>query len=419
MKREQFMREIERIFQVALTQKITKMVLRAAWVGGAIYLFCWGVNRLWGWLPNQAVWFWLAGVSAALILGSAFLQRAPSKGFVWRLDRGYRLQEQAYTAYEIIEQEKSEGKPHPETQELLQSDQLARLPFIRRELVDKGWRIKGEFEATIIVLILLAIVYLLSIEDIGRFPQEQSFGLIPSLGRDPSAAEVLSDNIPGELEDRAGGNVIPEELADSANAICQGNWNDVVDTFVDLGEVLGQQPSTFDVGQSLQEQDFTQAADAFGNLAEDVNDLSPESREGLAQAFLDTAIRLQSINRPELSTYFQNVSAALFAGDRAVMAEGLDGLVSLMEQCRYCPKPSNMEIANTSQQSLTIEVGAGEVPSPVDIYANPIVVEGGSIGVVESLNVNPGAEVPAYAQPLPYNFNLEDSDVVSSYFSPR
>lgn len=420
MNRAQFLREIERIFKVVFTQKIIQMVLRAAWVGGAVYLLCWGLNRMWGWLPDQSAWFWLAGITMVVILGSAFVVRFPSRAFVWRLDRGYHLQEQVYTTYEKLEEEIANNQPQPGVNELLDSDQLARLPFIRRELTEKGWRVRGEMQSTVIVLILLLIVYLLSVEDIGRLPQEQNFGLLPSLGKDPSAAEVLSDSsIPGDLGGSDGTQVTTEEIDASASAICEGNWDEVADTFVGLGVTLSQQSTTYDLGQSLQQQDFAQAADEFSNLAEQAGDLSDETKESLAQTFLDTAVAFQGINRADLSAYFQDASAALLDGSQLVMSDGLDELAALMDQCRYCPRPSTQQVSNSSQQSLEIEVIGGDVPSPANFLSNPILVEGGSIGVVENLSVSPGVEVPGYIQSLPYNLNLEDSDVVSSYFSPR
>jgi len=419
MSREQFLREIARIFQVAWTQKIIKMVLRAAWVGGAVYLFCWGVNRLWGWLPSQSAWFWLAGLAAAGILATAFIQRAPSRGFVWRLDRGYRLQEQVYTTYEAIQQESREKRHQPAVDELLKSDQLMRLPVIRRELVDRGWRVKGEFESTVIVLILLLIVYLLSVEDIGRIPLDQGSGVLPSMGKDPTAAEVLTENIPGGVSGNQPANLQTEELGSDSNFICQGNWDAAAEVFVSLGNVLGQQSATHEIGQSLQGLDFGEAAQGFGNLAEDVNDLTNESREGLANIFLDTAVNFQSINRPEISVYFQNTSAALFEGDQPAISEGLDQLVELMGLCQYCPVPASQQLANTSQQSLEVNVPGGEVTIPQNFLSVPTIIDSGSIGVTTGISASPGVEVPGFVQSLPYNLNLEDSDVVSSYFSPR
>ncbi len=419
MSREQFLREIARIFQVAWTQKIIKMVLRAAWVGGAIYLFCWGVNRLWGWLPAQAAWFWLAGLAAAGTLGTAFLQRAPSRGFVWRLDRGYRLQEQVFTAYEVIQDETQEKKRNPAVDELLQSEQLGRLPAIRRDLADRGWRIKGEFESTVVVLILLLIVYLLSVEDIGRFPLDQGVGILPNLSKDPTAAEVLTENIPGDMGGNQPAQLQTGELGSGQNIICEGNWEEVADVFINLGGTLSQQSATYDIGVGLQELDFGQAAQGFGNLAEEVEDLSAESREGLANTFLDTAVTLQSLNRPEISAYFQDASAALFDGSSLAISEGLDQLVELMELCQYCPDPNKQPLANTSQQSLEIDVPGGDVTIPQNFLSVPTIIDSGNIGVTTGVSASPGAEVPGFVQPLPYILNLKDSDVVSSYFSPR
>ncbi|MEJ2759603.1 MAG: hypothetical protein P8046_14075 [Anaerolineales bacterium] len=147
--------------------------------------------------------------------------------------------------------------------------------------------------------------------------------------------------------------------------------------------------------------------------------MTNESREGLANIFLDTAVNFQSINRPELSVYFQNTSAALFEGDQPAISEGLDQLVELMGLCEYCPDPSNQQLANTSQQSLEINVPGGEVTIPQNFLSVPTIIDSGSIGVTTGISASPGVEVPGFVQSLPYNLNLDDSDVVSSYFSPR
>ena len=68
MNRSNFLLEIRRIFRIAFVQKAVVILLRAAWIGGAVYIFCWGSNRLWGWFPSQDLWILYAALIALAVL---------------------------------------------------------------------------------------------------------------------------------------------------------------------------------------------------------------------------------------------------------------------------------------------------------------------------------------------------------------
>lgn len=420
MNRETFLKEISRIFETALIQKAIKMVLRAAWVGGAVYLLCWGVNRLWGWLPVQSMWFMIAGSVSITILGSAFMVRKPTKKFVWRLDRGYQLEEQVYTAYEYIEDHSGNVESQPGFKELIKSDLVGRLPEVRRKVVDTGWQIREEFESTLVVLILLLIVYLLSVGDISSVPPQDNFGILPSLGKDPTASELLSGEIPGDGLQRDTSVLSPESGEGTTPSICEGNWDQVVGVFNNLGEDLSQGAATFVIGQNLKQQDFSQAATGFSSLAEDVNGLTHETKNELANVMLDAAVSFQEIGRQDMSAFFQNASAALFEGRNSVISQQMDELAALMEVCENCPRiPVNQGFKATSTETLEISTPPGEVVDLSAFSSTPMDIGSGNIGIEQGFGINLGENVPGYLLPFPYDLNLDDSDVVSSYFSPR
>jgi hypothetical protein len=193
-----------------------------------------------------------------------------------------------------------------------------------------------------------------------------------------------------------------------------------VEVFYGLGDELSQGSATFVIGQDLQEQRYSQAAYGFSNLAEDVDRLSDETKIELANVMLETAITFQEIGRPEISAYFQNASAAMFEGRISVISQALDELAALLEICENCPRISSKQLlANSTQQPLEITTSPGDVVDFSAFSSAPIPVGEGIIGIEQGFGINVGDDVPGFLTPFPYNLNLEDSDVVSSYFSPR
>jgi len=430
-----FLAEIQRIFRILFVQKAVTMFLRAAWIGGAAYLFCWGTNQLWGWFPNQGAWLFYAGLVSILVLGSVLLKRRPTRGFVWRLDRAFGLRQQVYTAYEILSTDtEAQAANDPGMQELLNSEALERLPAIRHELADRGWQFRREFESTIVVLILLLIVYLSSVGDISRLAGGFGSGFLPLLGRDPTALEVFSGAIPGETSETAPaegtGGDSPVDTQPGDLDLDPEEFAEVSEVLENLGEKLEGQSASQDLGDALRNRNYQQAADEFGSMAEEIEDFSPETRQELADNFLETSIELQNISQPDMAADFSEATASLLGDNPADMAEDLDNLSDLMQ--RLADFQSDQASANLEDQLVpggqqSLDQVSGQIFSldqlsgeqdftsvPSEGQASGAGTIGDPVDFIMPFEGSIGEGVW-----LPYDLSLDNSDVVSSYFSPR
>ena len=430
MNRDLFIQEIHRIFRIAFIQKVVLTILRAAWVGGAVYLGCWGTNRLWGWFPDERSWSLIAIIISLSLFSTVFLERKPSRKFVWRLDRGFGLKEQVYTLYELALRGSNAVESQPVVDELVESEYVARLPAVRRNLVDKGWRVKKEFEATLVVLILLMVVYLTSVSSITSLPPG-AFVALPPLGTDPSIEQVFPRGIPGDL---GNGEITIEGIAIAQNepgsmalSFSSMEWIQIKSLMRELGSRLSQEAGTYELGQALTDDNYIQAANQFSKLAESVIELTPEIQFRIAGMFLDTAVNLQNIQQYAVATYFQEASAGLFEGVPSIIAEEMDDLSELMRLFSQFQEEEfsvEADIAPLNQsldqfRENTFEVGEVDdlpeyVSSPGDNDREGELIPGGSEDFIMPYHNSVIEGVL-----LPYQYSMEDFDVVSSYFSPR
>ena len=434
MKRNDFINEINRIFKIALAQKAVQMVLRSAWIGGAVYILCWGTNRLWGWFSNQEWWIFLALLFSIICMTPLLFVRKPNGKFVWRLDRSFSLREQVYTLFEVFQTGDHEVEKQPIIHELLVSEEIGKVRDVRRELVDKGWRVKEEFEATVVVLILLLIVYLTSVSSIINIRTDGIVNILPMLGSDPSADQVFSSGIPGyqvvEDAEGVGSGGIQVLGMDGDLNLTSTEWTQVSELMQKLGTNLSRESGTYELGQALVGENYKVAANQFGILAENIDALSSDVQNRIADQFLDTAVGFQNYQQPEISGYFREASAALYEGSTPKMYEKIDNLAGLMElfskiQAKETKVDSNPESASGIPQTfnqyqnnlLVIE----EVDDLSDYVSSPnyTEVEGEGVNGENTDFIMPFDSKIIEGVWLPFQYSLENSNVVSSYFSPR
>lgn len=433
MKSDGFLREIRRIFRTVFVQKALTVFLRSAWLGGAAYLLCWGANRYWGWIPDQSTWVTVGVLTMVIVFLTVFLGWRLNYRFVWRLDQKYGLDQQLFTAYEnLTDHRGAEGEEDPGLETLLESEAVSRLPSIRRSLTDSGWNIRNEIESTVVVLILLVLVFLLSVGNLDRIPPGFGFGLLPGLGTDPSANEVFGGGIPGNPNE---GDSSGESETGTSSGTGSGsidfdpeNWPEITETLEDLGEELSEEAGTSDLGEALTDQDFEQAATELGSLAEDIEDYSPESREKLAQQFLETAVELQELGEPDLSAPFSEAAESLFGDNASEMAEDLDRLSELMQDLgdfegdqqlveaeEDAGEPFDPLADNQEAQALLLDALGEEGLFSSGVSAQP----GEDLGTSETGGDLTGGGEAGDSIWLPFDISQDDTDVVSSYFSPR
>ena len=432
MNRHSFMEEIQRIFRIALIQKMVLMILRSAWVGGAVYLAFWGTNRIWGWFPNERSWTLTALFVSVAVFCSVFLVTRPTRKFVWRLDRGYSLQEQVYTLYELFQVGGPGVENKPGVRELIESEHISRLAEVRRKLVDTGWRVREEFEATIVVLILLMIVYLTSVSSITGITPGASIRSLPGIGIDPSIDQVFPRGIPGDF----GTGESPEDgfvRSTSQGGLnlfefSQMEWSEIRALMRELGKNLRGESGTYELGQALIQDNYSDAANQFSKLAESIDQVSPDIQIWIAGLFLDTAVSLQNLQQHGISGYFQEASGALFEGVNSKISEEMDDLAELMKlfsQFKEEAMTANQNSLNNEFQSLdqyqekTLLID--EVADLPDYVSSPNTfgsegeeILGERIDFIMPFNSNMIEGVL-----LPYQYSQENFDVVSSYFSPQ
>ena len=138
MNAEKFLNEVRRLFRTAFVQKFVLMVLRAAWLGGAVYIFCWGSHELWGWFPHQERWIVYAASTSILILLSMLRYLKASRAFIWRVDRAFGFDEQLFTVFERISQLGEGADQDPGTIMLLESEAVSDFPKLRRKITGRS-----------------------------------------------------------------------------------------------------------------------------------------------------------------------------------------------------------------------------------------------------------------------------------------
>ncbi|MFN2145269.1 MAG: hypothetical protein ACK2T7_07935 [Anaerolineales bacterium] len=428
MNAEKFLNEVRRLFRTAFVQKFVLMVLRAAWLGGAVYIFCWGSHELWGWFPHQERWIFYAASVSILILLSMLRYLKASRAFIWRVDRTFGFGEQLFTVFERISQLGENADQDPGTRMLLESDAVSDFPKLRRQISGSRGKFRREIESTLVVLILLMIIYLAGISSIDRlalFPTGLSF--LPPVPSEPQSRDIFQSGIPGDESEPAepdeydSGDQEEDSVGRTFDPLCDPNlllapdvWQQTQDLLSQLGENLCCGSATFTLSEGLRLPDYAGAGDEFSVMAGRIMDYSADTRLLLSTQFLNTSVQFQQAGQPGYSALFAGAASALLDGTPGEMAEGLDGLSVLMDQfamqhsCitivewqpggQLLPSATDIDPADLPVISSSVDFLPVEEPTATDSSATVTGVDGG---------------VQYYEVPM------EDTDVVSSYFSPQ
>jgi hypothetical protein len=301
-------------------------------------------------------------------------------------------------------------------------------------MVDRGGQYRKEIESTVVVLILLLIVYLANVGSISRLPSGFGTGFLPLLGRDPTASDVFSGGIPGETREDQ-----PSEGLGGTSTVGnqQGEldldpqeWDDITEILESLGEKLEGQSASQDLGEALRGQNFEQAADEFSALAEEINEFSEETRQEMADEFLETSVELQQRGQSEFSQDFSAAASALLGENPSEMAESLDNLADLMDQ--FSQYQADQPAADVDQDlapssALPLTQSAGEIFDLDTFGLDQNIISAPGSGTMDGSGT--AGEAVNFIMPyenstgegiwLPYDISMDDSDVVSEYFSPR
>ncbi len=199
---ERLIKQLVELYSLVHVQQSLRLALRSFWLGMTGILVGWGVNALWGWLPNPLTWI-LIGLAFALVpilmiwgaLYPVLFALNPNPGWVWRMDRTLGLREQFSTAWEVAQQ-KQTGR----IDDLLVQDVIGLMPRVRQRALDGGWFRKLDVFLTIAVL-LLACSLLISALLKPVFPtaSDQPADTAPQTTNPPAAEPVSPTQSPSDL----------------------------------------------------------------------------------------------------------------------------------------------------------------------------------------------------------------------------
>lgn len=419
-----YLQETQRLYKTVLVQRGMKLILRSAWLGGAAYILCWGVNSFWGWLPNQRAWIFIALAISLITLGTIFFSPVTKKTFVWRLDRLFNTKEQLSTAYEqaLAGGEQNDEILTERLENLLWADAASQIPSIRRRIIDKGWSLKGEVESGLIVLILLLIIYLVSITSITTIMPQTLVDLLPIPIADPVASDIFPSGFPGDTSEVANATVPNFEASIEQEGLNgKSQLGSAIEIFAALGDRLTEEASTRELGIALQKQEFGHAASEFDVLAENVDLLSGETKTKFSEALLQTYEELDEINH-EFAPSFADAAEAMGGKSEIKMGEQLDQLSQLMDQMAAL-----LSNGSLSGGATLFEHGVQpmELDTPTSYSEEGLSAPtstSSDIGAIQDETVDyliPADDVIYDNVWIPYSVSWENTDVVSEYFSPR
>jgi hypothetical protein len=432
-----YMDRVRWLYRIVLIQKAARLILRAAWLGGAVYLFCWGINSLWGVLPNSGYWVFFSVVVGFATLITIFIKPLKLDEFLWRVDRNFAQKEQIATAYQVSRKKKGKALQPESLDGILVSEAAEMLPPITRRVIDKGWMIRLDVEATVIVLLLLMPVYLSGMESFTRTDPGSGLGLLPGLGSDPTFLDVYPSGIPGDTRGsdpgqfQAEGSYEPLGTCAPSLGLSEDGLDQVYEVFRQMGVMLKDQAATARFGRILEDGDLAQAAIALSGISENIDRLGPETRLDLAEGFDFSRRELYQLEFADITDILGRASTALRGDPLAEMGSQLDEVVCLLEALASIqggggvyahsayPEPEPPEMERIEGEGEEMEVETAEDISEL-LTIPGFGAEGGAevLGDAADLLGAASAETMEF-NPASYDFSWDDKDVVSSYFSPR
>jgi hypothetical protein len=427
-----FLRRIRLLYRIVIAQQVTRIILRAAWLGGAVYLICWGVNAFWSVLPDSKYWVIIAlAVSIGTLTTLVFRARS-RKEFLWRVDQRFDLKEQVSTAYEVSTEKQERGPAGQQLDNLLVEDANKMMPSITRKVIDNGWGIRSDVEATVIVLMMLLTVYLSGLESFSNAIPFSGLGILPGVGGDPSLHDVFPSGIPGDTEGAysglGDGGIGTGSIAGPQDLTPEG-LDLVFKTFQEMGEELKDSAATSELGRALAEGDFEQAANEMGSLSENIDRVTAETRLDLADRFSDAVRKLYLSQFSEITEVLGRAADALRGTSDTEMNTQLDRVSAMLQsfsglQVNDVLAREEAEPETTEFEALEGEEEELDLQTAEDI--SDMLIAPGSGAAISGEVEGTAVDFTGYSLEYsgagvwsPFDFSWDDKDVVSSYFTPR
>jgi len=366
----EFKEQLDQLQQLVWVQRSVRLLIRAAWLGVGGVLLGWGMNRLWGILPNPLTWVLAGLLLAAIPLGFIFVAWKAQKQWTWTLDRRLGLREQVSTALTVTEREE-----HGPVAEGLVEDVTFQLPRLRERVLSRGWFLRRDGVALLIVTLLgICILAATLMAAPPKVADAKASGPLPftDQGQNPGSAQgsqnISPRNAPGKSSSGEGqGSGEDKQPTSPDSAESQVDNRALVNALGRMGSRLSGQAATFDLGEALKQMDLQTSADELNELANSVDGLSRDTLQKMADAMRDAGQELEGSPQQELSQDLKTAAEALqqkLDGDpQSPTSPALD---KLAEDLRKLDEVMQDQETNGPGAGGDLDNGGGGQPEPAD-----------------------------------------------------
>ncbi|MEA4909234.1 MAG: hypothetical protein VB089_16550 [Anaerolineaceae bacterium] len=437
----QLQQQLNGLHRLARWQRGIRLGLRAIWLGASGVLLGWVLHTWLGWLPDSYAWVGL-GLALMLIPITSFILSLTTAGkWAWKMDRLLGLDEQVSTAWEV-----AQHRRRGELNEALVQDAAQSLPQIRQRMLQRGWYLRGDLAATLVVLLLGGVLLGSgALQPFGALLEHAPAAVPPAAVRPLPQAQAETDphqpaptdqsaleSQPAPAGEGSGESAAPE--AGNAPAQNPGSGIDpqIGSALRQLGRELSQQAGTYALGQALENLDLDGAANAMEGLQDGLDELSPESRQQMAEAMRQAAEALEQVEgAPPIASDLNEAAQSLQEGSNDAgqdLGQVAEDLRQLAGQIGASPQAGSggaeMGSASGNPDPLRrLENEGGDLSLPLNDTAesgmlDPARPEGSGEGTASgSLDAAGSEQENSLQNPLvPNSYAWKWRDVVSEYF---
>ncbi len=307
---------------ILLTQRTLRLLLRAAWTGCVGYLIAWGINDLYGTVPDFRAWV-AFGLLLALPSLLALFRPLRMTSLAWNLDRRFELREQLSTAWQTTQQPEQ-----TRISTLLLTDAETLLPPQRARILRRGWFLARDLTALLVVAALLFTINAFTQANTPYAPAPLRPSLdLPPLAEAPTYDDLFPSGIPGLTEP-------PATDPNPSEPLTPDQASTLDDLLSELGETLSENPETAPAGEALQQGDLAEAASEIERLADELDSLPEEARQNAQDAFQRAAEQAEQAGQEDLAEALQQAANGMTAPDSNNLeaAEALDDLAGEFRQ---------------------------------------------------------------------------------------
>ncbi|MEM7346456.1 MAG: hypothetical protein AAF485_19620 [Chloroflexota bacterium] len=387
-------RALQRLRAAFWRRRFLVWLVRASWLALLVPTVVLD-GYLWaGWQIDWPIWMsgmvLVAGLSLLWSLRPISLRR-----LVHRLDKRLGYRSQLITALEVTNTHQTTDEPNLVTQRLLQEgvetviDLRHRVPVFNRAL----W-----LEAQALVAVSALLTGLLIVDSLTvNIPQNEPAAL-PPVWQEPRADEIVPPNP----------QLFPPALQSQTQVQTSLSEAQIQAALEALADALRDQASTRAIADALDQGDLEGAAESLRRLADQLDDLSPQSQADLGEA-LEEAAEAIGENAPLLTEPLQQGSDSLEGEAPGDAREALEALADALDQLAEAPTEIAENPPTEPQPSDSGEETAPESAEDSETETDSADEDGEGEGAGEEEGTNPSADTERLAlegEPL----ELENDD---------